>query len=106
MIYDIRLTDALLQSNGFPRSGPLPGTAKIFTTNRATPNNESRRYCRRCGKEFSLDHFDENAIDQCNYHLKTPGFRRGKRDNTEWVLFAELYLTENLYYLSEIFFRR
>lgn len=77
MIYDIRLTDELLTTNGYPRPGPKPGTAKISKVAPVAPANKEDRYCRRCGKIFRLDHYDEPAVDQCNYHLKSPGYRRG-----------------------------
>lgn len=79
MIFEIRLTEEQLQNNGYPRGvGAAPGMAKFYTTSAATPNNENDRYCRRCGIVFSLDHFDEDVVDQCNYHFKSSGYRRGE----------------------------
>lgn len=79
MIFEIRLKEEELQNNGYPRSeGAAPGMAKFYTTSAATPNNENDRYCRRCGIVFSLDHFDEDVVDQCNYHFKSSGYRRGE----------------------------
>lgn len=78
MIYDIRLTDEQLKENGFPHVGDKPGMAKVYKSPKAAPANEDDRYCRRCGKVYRLDHYDEEAVDQCNYHPKSPGYRRGK----------------------------
>ncbi|KAJ6637931.1 RNA exonuclease 1 like [Pseudolycoriella hygida] len=81
MIYDVRMTEEQLRENGYPRSGSKNGMAKIYKTPPATPNSLTDRYCRRCGKIFSLEHYDEKAVDECNYHPKSPGFRRGFADN-------------------------
>lgn len=79
MIYDIRMTEDQMKECGYPRSkDDVPGMAKLYTSPPAMPNNENDRYCRRCGKIFRLEHFDEDSVDACNYHVKTPGFRRGK----------------------------
>lgn len=78
LIAELCLTEDQLKNNGYPRAGAKPGMASIFTSQKAAPNNENDRYCRRCGKTFTLDHYDEDCVDQCNYHNKSPGFRRGK----------------------------
>lgn len=67
-----------MRENGYPRPGNKNGMAKIYKAPPAAPNSITDRYCRRCGKVFSLEHYDENAVDECNYHPKSPGFRRGK----------------------------
>lgn len=78
MIAELCLNDEQLKENGYPRSGNKPGMAAIFKAQKATPNNQNERYCRRCGKLFNFDHYDDECVDQCNYHPKSPGFRRGK----------------------------
>lgn len=78
LIAELILSEDLLKNNGYPRPGAKPGQAIISTSQKATPNNENDRYCRRCGKTFTLDHYDDECVDQCNYHPKSPGFRRGK----------------------------
>lgn len=78
LIAELCLTEEQLKNNGYPRAGPAPGMAAIFTSQKAAPNNENDRYCRRCGKTFTLDHYDEECVDQCIYHPKSPAFRRGK----------------------------
>lgn len=78
MIVELCLTDEQLKENGYPRPGGKPGVAIIHKHQSATPANENDRYCRRCGKVYKLDEYDEECIDRCNYHPKSPGFRRGK----------------------------
>lgn len=78
MIYDIRISEEQMRENGYPRPGSRNGMAKIYKAPPATPNSIMDRYCRRCGKMFSVEHYDEKAVDECNYHAKSPGFRRGK----------------------------
>lgn len=79
MIAELCLNEQQLQENGYPRSGSKPGIALIFKKQGAAPANPEERYCRRCGKVFKLDEFDEECIDRCNYHPKSPGFRRGNK---------------------------
>lgn len=78
MIAELCMTDDQLKENGYPRCGSRPGVAVIHKKQGAAPANPDDRYCRRCGKIFKLDEFDEECIDRCNYHPKSPGFRRGK----------------------------
>lgn len=108
MIYEIRLTDEQLLENGYPRPGPKPGLAKIAKTSRPLPTNSEDRYCSRCGKIFRLDQYDEPAVDLCNYHSKSPGYRRGFADNlhrccqqpagTPGCMYANYHVTEYLDY--------
>lgn len=78
MILELQLTDDQLRENGYPRCGDKPGDAKVFFNRQsAMPTNPLERYCRRCGKVFNLSEFDDECIDRCNYHPKSPGFRRG-----------------------------
>lgn len=77
MIAELCMTDEQLIENGYPRSSNRPGFAIIHKKQSAAPANENDRYCRRCGKVFKLDEYDEECIDRCNYHPKSPGFRRG-----------------------------
>lgn len=77
MIAELQLNEEQLRENGYPRPGKKPGQAEIFKVQSATPNNENDRYCRRCGKIYKLDHYDDICVDQCIYHAKSPGFRRG-----------------------------
>lgn len=81
MIAELCNTDEQLKENGYPRSTDRVGVAKIFRNKTAAPVNENDRYCRRCGKVFKLDEYDEECVDKCNYHPKSPGFRRGFADN-------------------------
>lgn len=78
MIYDVRMTEEQMRENGYPRPGAKNGMAKIYKAPPAAPNSTTDRYCRRCGKVFSIEHYDEKAVDECNYHPKSPGFRRGE----------------------------
>lgn len=78
MIAELCMTDDQLHDNGYPRCGGKPGAATIFNNRiKATPINENERYCRRCGNVFNFSEYDEDCIDRCNYHPKSPGFRRG-----------------------------
>lgn len=77
MIAELCITEEQLKENGFPRSGPKPGMATIYKPQNSFPTSEDDRYCRRCGKLFKLSHYDDECVDQCNYHPKSPGFRRG-----------------------------
>lgn len=81
LIAELCMNEEQLQENGYPRSGTKPGMAIINKAQRAAPSNEQDRYCRRCGKTYTLDHYDDECVDQCNYHPKKPGFRRGKKKN-------------------------
>lgn len=71
------MTEEQMRENGYPRPGSKNGMAKIYKAPPAAPNSITDRYCRRCGKIFSIEHYDEKAVDECNYHPKSPGFRRG-----------------------------
>lgn len=73
MIAELCMNDDQLKENGYPRCGARPGVAVIHKKQGAAPANPDDRYCRRCGKVFKLDEFDEECID----HPKSPGFRRG-----------------------------
>lgn len=78
MIAELHLNEDQLRENGYPRPGKKAGMATILKPqSRPATNNEMDRYCRRCGKLYRLDHYDEEHVDQCNYHPKSPGFRRG-----------------------------
>lgn len=82
MIYELRLTEEQLVSNGYPRPGFIKGSAIISNTRtQIRPNNENERYCLRCSKVFDLSMYDSPAIDECNYHPKSTGYRRGFADN-------------------------
>ncbi|XP_037808510.1 RNA exonuclease 1 homolog, partial [Lucilia sericata] len=81
MVYDLRLTEEQLVANGYPRSGMKPGTAKIQCTKPMRRPNDTERYCSRCGKVFNLQMYDEVCVDECNYHPKGTGYRRGFADN-------------------------
>lgn len=78
MIAELCMTQDQLYENGYPRCGSRSGVATIFNNRmKATPINENERYCRRCGKVFNFTEYDEECTDRCNYHPKSPGFRRG-----------------------------
>lgn len=77
MIAELCMNEEQLQENGYPRSGGKPGVAIIYKKQGAAPANPEERYCRRCGKVFKLNEYDDECIDRCNYHPKSPGFRRG-----------------------------
>lgn len=81
MIYALRLTEEQLVANGFPRPGNRAGVAVIQNTGKPIRIlNETERYCGRCGKLFSLLMYEETYVDQCNYHPKGTGFKRGKKE--------------------------
>lgn len=81
MVYELRLTEEQLTSNGFPRPGNGPGIAIITSTRPSRRPNVDERYCSRCGKVFNLKIYDEICVDECNYHPKSAGYRRGFADN-------------------------
>lgn len=70
-----------LLANGYPRAGAQPGKPIITAANKPKRHRDEERYCSRCSKIFNLDCYDEQAVDQCNYHPKGTGFRRGFADN-------------------------
>lgn len=78
MVFELRLTEELLVSNGFPRPGKRPGTAIIQNTKPTRKPNDTERYCIRCGKVFNLSMYDQICVDECNYHPKSTGYKRGK----------------------------
>lgn len=82
MVYDLRLTEEQLVANGFPRPGNKPGTAIIQCTKPMRRPNDTERYCSRCGKVFNLQMYDEVCVDECNYHPKSTGYRRGRLNET------------------------
>ncbi|XP_037943495.1 putative exonuclease GOR [Teleopsis dalmanni] len=63
-----------LEQNGFPRPGERAGMAKINLI-RAKKNYVSQyeRLCSRCGKLFNINMYDEQCVDECNYHAKGIG---------------------------------
>lgn len=95
MIAELQLTEELLRVNGYPRPGKKPGMATIYKSQTAPPSNENDRYCRRCGKVFKLTHFDDECVDECNYHPKSPGFRRGKTMKKIHLEFEQGFYTKS-----------
>ncbi|XP_037891689.1 RNA exonuclease 1 homolog [Glossina fuscipes] len=81
MVFELHLTEELLVSNGFPRAGKRPGTAIIQNTKPTRKPNDTERYCSRCGKVFNLSMYDQICVDECNYHPKSTGYKRGFADN-------------------------
>uniref|UniRef100_A0A1I8PY30 Exonuclease domain-containing protein n=1 Tax=Stomoxys calcitrans TaxID=35570 RepID=A0A1I8PY30_STOCA len=81
MIYELRLTDEQLVNNGFPRAGTKPGTATIQCMKPMRRPNDTERYCSRCGKVFNLSIYEQECVDECVYHPKGTGYRRGFSDN-------------------------
>lgn len=79
LVAECCMTEEQLVENGYPRPGPKPGTAIIKETRtKVKPPNANERYCSRCSKLFDLSIYDEEAKDECNYHPKSTGYRRGK----------------------------
>ena len=78
MVAGIMLNEQKLIENGFPRPGNRPGTAIITGKKCLKPTRADERFCRRCSKLFNLSMYDTEAVDECNYHPKSTGFRRGK----------------------------
>lgn len=70
-----------MEENGYPRPTDKPGQAKFFTSAKLKPRRPNERYCSRCSKLFTLDTYDEPSIDECNFHPKSTGYRRGFADN-------------------------
>uniref|UniRef100_A0A6P4F2Q5 RNA exonuclease 1 homolog isoform X1 n=1 Tax=Drosophila rhopaloa TaxID=1041015 RepID=A0A6P4F2Q5_DRORH len=81
MVFDLRLTDDQLVENGYPRPGEKRGSAVIRACRPNRRPNQSERYCSRCGKVFSLNIYEHQGFDMCNYHPKSTGYRRGFTDN-------------------------
>ncbi|EDV53379.1 RNA exonuclease 1 homolog [Drosophila erecta] len=81
MVFDLRLTEEQLVENGYPRPGEKRGSAVIRACRPNRRPNQSERYCSRCGKVFSLDIYEHQGFDMCNYHPKSTGYRRGFTDN-------------------------
>lgn len=82
VVYDLRLTEEQLVANGFPRPGLLSGIATILNTrSQIRRHNRNERYCLRCSKVFDIAMYDVPAVDECNYHPKGTGYRRGFPDN-------------------------
>lgn len=78
MIYELRLKDEQLISNGYPRAGKRAGSAVITNWKPMRRPNDTERYCSRCSKVFNMSMYDEVCVDECNYHPKSTGYRRGK----------------------------
>lgn len=84
MVAECILDEEQLKENGFPRAGPKPGQAIVegfYRREQPKPRNEDERYCQRCGKLFNIASYDLPAKDECNYHPKGTGYRRGFADN-------------------------
>ncbi|XP_053946451.1 RNA exonuclease 1 homolog isoform X2 [Anastrepha ludens] len=81
MVQELCLTEEQLVSNGFPRPGKGPGLAVITSAKPSRRPNDDERYCSRCGKVFNLKIYEEVCVDECNYHPKSAGYRRGFADN-------------------------
>lgn len=84
MVAQYILTEEQLKENGFPRSGPGTGQAIVegfYRREQPKPRNEEERYCQRCGKLFNISKYEQPAKDECNYHPKGAGYRRGFADN-------------------------
>uniref|UniRef100_A0A6B2EG46 Putative rna exonuclease 1 n=1 Tax=Phlebotomus kandelakii TaxID=1109342 RepID=A0A6B2EG46_9DIPT len=78
------LTEDQLKENGFPRPGKWKGHAticKTYQNHHLKPPNPDERYCSRCSKLFNISCYDRPRVDECNYHPKSTGFRRGFADN-------------------------
>ncbi|XP_055696931.1 RNA exonuclease 1 homolog isoform X2 [Phlebotomus papatasi] len=81
---DCVLTEDQLRENGFPRPGKHKGQAticKTYQNHHLKPPNPDERYCSRCSKLFTITCYDRPGVDECNYHPKSTGFRRGCADN-------------------------
>lgn len=84
MVAECTLNEEQLKENGFPRQGTKPGQAIVegfYRREQPKPRNEDERYCQRCGKLFNIASHDLPAKDECNYHPKGTGYRRGFVDN-------------------------
>lgn len=97
MIYELRLTEEQLEQNGFPRPGKKTGTAIIQRNKPMRRPNDTERYCSRCGKIFNTSCYDEVCVDECNYHPKGAGYKRGELRNNERKVFV-FYLCFALFY--------
>ncbi|XP_055679057.1 putative exonuclease GOR [Lutzomyia longipalpis] len=78
------LTEEQLKENGYPRAGKCKGQATICKTyqkHHLSPPNPDERFCSRCSKLFNIACYDRPGVDECNYHPKSTGFRRGFADN-------------------------
>ncbi|XP_055381056.1 RNA exonuclease 1 homolog isoform X2 [Condylostylus longicornis] len=82
MISELCLNDEQLMKNGFPRPGAKRGTAIFHNIKPQTKAaRENERICRRCSKTFNIAMYENEAIDECCYHPKGIGYRRGFTDN-------------------------
>lgn len=81
LVAECTMTEEQLVQNGYPRPGECPGRATINAQRKAKSRHENERFCVRCSKQYHLDSYDESAVDECNYHPKGTGFRRGFADN-------------------------
>lgn len=78
LVLECILTEQQLKDNGYPRPSGTKGKAKLYASRFSKPPHENERYCSRCSTIFKLDIYDEPAVDMCNYHSKSTGYRRGK----------------------------
>ncbi|XP_059612326.1 RNA exonuclease 1 homolog isoform X2 [Phlebotomus argentipes] len=105
------LTEEQLKENGFPRPGNYKGHATICKTyqkHHLNPPNPDERYCSRCSKLFNISCYDYTRVDECNYHPKSTGFRRGFADNlhrccqqtagTPGCMYANYHVTHQMDY--------
>lgn len=84
MVAECILDEEQLKENGFPRQGAKPGQAIVegfYRREQPKPRDEDERYCQRCGKLFNIASYLVEAHDECNYHPKGTGYRRGFADN-------------------------
>lgn len=86
MVAECILTEDQLKENGYPRPHPEKrGHATIEgfyrQSDKVKPKNDWERFCQRCSKLFPLSSYEAPATDECNYHPKGTGFRRGFADN-------------------------
>lgn len=106
LVLECIATEEQLKQYGYPRGEP--GHVKIYSNRPPLPPNKDERYCCRCSKVFSLDVYEQICVDECNYHPKSAGFRRGSADNFHYCcqqpagspgcMYANYHVTDYLDY--------
>lgn len=55
-------------------------TKTVRRTKEVGPNPDER-ICRRCGNVFKLQDYNEKSTNQCKFHPRVPGVKRGNKND-------------------------